>query len=127
MIRTFPRKHKFHSRLYSTPVLIGLFILILFLAKGVFDLYHKEDVSAKAVTDSQKRLNFLQEKQNQLEQGIKRLNTSGGIEDEIRDRFSVVKDGEHMALLLESRNAEQSQPVKQPNFFIRLWQKIWGK
>ena len=70
---------------------------------------------------SLKHLDELQSRSNELKSRIDRLVTTPGIEEEIRSKFSVVKDKENMVVVVEAKSSGISTTSPENNF----WQKIW--
>ena len=50
-----------------------------------------------------------------------KLNTESGIEEEIRDRFQVAKEGEEEIVIVEEQDNFAETPKPRVNFLQRVW------
>lgn len=57
-----------------------------------------------------------------LKSKIERLNTTSGVEEEIRSKFNVVKESEKMVVVVEDQNSS----VSTTSSMVGFWQKIWN-
>jgi len=122
-MRQFQNKKKIRSRVYSGFSVSILIILVLFLAKGVFNIYQKEAESEKVKQSSLKNLNDLKDRQEKLNSEISNLNTTSGMEAEIRSKFSVVKQGEQVIVIVPA-DVSTSTLEKEQNIFEKMWNKF---
>ncbi len=112
---------KKNKKVYSWIIIVVLFCLCLFLIKNVFNLYLGERKSRLNKIESEFILNELDEKNNQILSEIEYLKTEKGIETELRDKFRVVKKGEQMAVIVNSKDKDNKSGV---GLNISLWEKI---
>ena len=68
-----------------------------------------------------KEYDNLQAKQAMLDTQIARLNTQTGVEEEIRDRFTVAKPGEVIVNVIDNSTGTPNSTVDES-----LWQKFTG-
>ena len=117
----FHKKQRMRKILFSRAmllVLIGISALIIFNTWG---LYVKER-NARAVRREEEREHAeLQTQSTFLESEIIRLQTSAGIEEEIRQRFGVAKEGEKVIILLDAPTTTPSDAS--PGGF---WRRLFG-
>src|SRR3989344_1056487 len=123
-MKIFQEKRQFRSRLYSRTVLFALIILIVFLGKGVFDIYGKERQSARMRAEAEGRLGELQAQRANLERETTKLQSVEGIEEKIRSKFNVAKPGENVVLIVDDATTTATST---PGFFASLWAKIWNQ
>jgi len=118
----FQKKRKVRRWLYSNWTVGVLLLLLLLGGDAVWKIYQKEAVSRANLVEAQKELERLKVRQNDLTQSVDRLRTPAGIEEEIRNKFSVVKDGEQVAIIVDSQNVATVTPpqAKEETF----WQKM---
>lgn len=124
-MREFQQKQIFKEKLYSKTTVFILLVLALLLAKGVVNIYIKERESRKNKEEAELELINMQNRAEELKQASERLKTPVGIEQEIRSKFGVAKEGEKVILIVEE---EESAPVeKEEGFFGRFFQalKFW--
>jgi len=103
------QKRKFRNILYHKVTLALLFILVLLALHSTWKVYQKKQESLVMKETSTKRLNEFETRNNELDLKIKKLNTTSGVEEEIRSKFSVAKDNENMVVIV--REDSTSTPI----------------
>jgi len=98
----FKKKRTFKRRLYSKLVLIVLLIIFIFVLRGAWDIYKKATSSQEKLRVAQETHVTLETKKASIEEQIARLETETGIEEEIRSKFDVVRDGEHIIVIVDA-------------------------
>lgn len=97
----FYEKRKIKSLLYSKATLIVLAILIVLLARSVYERYQVaegiEDKREAKVTE----LAELNERAKSLEEKVSYLENERGMEEEFRGRFDVAKEGEQVVIIVD--------------------------
>ena len=117
----FQQKKKIRKIIYSRITIVVLFVVIIFLAKAVYDIFVKERMSSESVSMIEKDYNSLKERQNMLKSEISKLNTKDGIEEEIREKYSVAKQGETVVVIVDSTSSTSSGKIDNQKGF---WQGI---
>lgn len=110
------------SRVYSRAVLLGLLIVILFIGKGVYDIYGRERQSAKLRAEAEGKMRELEAQKANLTREVEKLGSEAGVEEKIRSKFNVAKPGENVVLIV---NDATTTATSTPGFFESLWAKIW--
>lgn len=112
----FHEKRKIRSILYSKPIIIGLFVVAGFLSTAVYNRYVVA-VEIKDKLDARRaELVELESRAQVLESKVQYLEDKRGVEEELRNRFDVVKEGEQMVVLLDERKSETAtvSPIETP-------------
>lgn len=122
-MRKFESQKQFKSRIYSRTTLIVLLVMIIFLSKGVFNIYIRNEESIAARDDSRLKVAELSERKKLLGDEIQKLNQDAGIEKEIREKFNVVKPGENVVLIIPDDDATSTP--EQKSFIRSFWEKVW--
>lgn len=120
------KKRIFRSKLYSWPILILLFALVIFLGHGVWNMYAKVRTSEAQLAQAQAELDELKERRKELENKIAYIETETGIEEHLRREFDVAKEGEQVVVILD--NGEEVEEVisfEEKGFWERF--KEWFK
>ncbi len=102
----FYEKRKIKQRLYSWPVLILLVVITSFLLNGVWGVFLKE---RQTYINKHQRLSYLsglEVRKNALENEINRLNSERGVEEEIRKKYEVAKEGEKVIVIIEPPSSD---------------------
>ncbi len=112
-MRDFQRKRKIRKVLYSTWVLFVILLLLVLVSKATWGLYAKERESQKNLDKVAAELSELRLREARLRTDIDRLQTTEGIETEIREQFQVAKPGERMVVLVSDRKNAPKQKVEE--------------
>lgn len=118
------KRNKFGKIIYSWPILILLAALIILAGKNVFEVYKNEHTSRLNREKSEKVLMSLEERNDFIVSGIETLRTEKGIEAEIRNKFRVVKEGEQLAVIINSdKDKNKKSDIIETE---TIWTKIWN-
>ena len=119
------RKQQFKRLLYSFPSLCLLAILTFFLAKGALGVVGKERESAQRISMLEAKALALNGRKTELEDGIEKLQTEEGITEEIKNKFSVERPGEYVAIIVDERQkASSTVVVDDKNTLNNWWKKV---
>lgn len=125
-MRELEKKQRTKKRIYSIPVLVILLGLTGLLAKGTYGVMKKRQESAKHVETLKAKLVELEERKQELNKNIDRLSTPEGVDREIKEKFSVSKEGEEVAIIVDPKEpATSTEPIGQP-FYKRWWNTVKG-
>ena len=121
-MRKFEEKREIKRTLYSKPILLALFIVIIFLSRAVWHNYQGFAVSR----DNRQAVEFekkeLENRIADLDKYIKNLETERGVEGELRDKFGVAKSDEEVIILVDSpETATGTQNIKKG-----FWSSLFG-
>lgn len=116
----FQQKRKIRSVAYNRITLFILFILILIIGRSTWMVYRKERTSQDMKNVSLQNVEELRLRNDELTAKIARLETTPGVEEEIRSKFNVVKSEENMVVIVENEKDKVSTTSPE----ISLWQKI---
>jgi len=110
--------------MYSVPVLIGLFILLIILGRGVVGVLEKERLSREHVRDLEEKALALTIRSQELEDDIKNLDTEEGVIRELKEKFNVVEEGEHVVVVVEERRSSTSSQEEENSWLGGFWTNI---
>jgi cell division protein FtsB len=109
-MQDFKKKRTFKRRLYSKLVLIVLLVIFIFVVRGGWDIYKKAKSSEEKLRVAEETQMELEAKKASIEAQIARLETETGIEEEIRSKFDVVRDGEQVIVIVDAETEATSTP-----------------
>jgi len=112
--------------LYSIPSIVILALISFALAKGAVKIILKEEESRKRVEVLKAEVVAMALREDVLKRNIARLETPEGVEDEIKDKFSVVPEGEYVAIIVDEKRAATSTDDFKFPWYRRLWGVIMG-
>ncbi len=94
--------------LYSKLTIVVLGVLTLFFAYNVTGIIAKSRETNKNLDIALREVDSLKSQQAQLQSGIDQLSTPQGVEDTIREKYRVVKDGEGLVVIVDDKNKDNS-------------------
>jgi len=117
----FQEKRKIKRFFYSRVVLVCLLILVLLLLKMVWSVYEKQALTKDNLAKTATSFERLQEREKMLSSSIDKLKTDNGIEQEIREKYGLVKPGEEVIVVVDGEDGTSSGSVSSE---ISFWQKV---
>ena len=84
-----------------------LLLLIVLLIRGVWGVYFKERESRVLRLEAQAQLADLERREGELRADIAELKTDRGIEQELRERYDLARQGEGVVVLVDPPQPEQ--------------------
>ncbi len=120
------RHHKesfFHSRFWIVVLLIMCIVFTISVVKIYLKYTHAKSIK----NDYRDELVQIKQHELDLQKNINALSTERGKEEEIRDRYRVVKQGEQMILIVDDQKEKSEARVddeQKTNFFRAIWAKI---
>lgn len=99
----FIKKKKYYKILYSRITLLLLMILIVVFLKATWNVYKKDKITRDNLNNAQEELNGIKGRETFLIEEIEKTKTEKGIEQEIRSKFNVVKEGEKVIMIVDEK------------------------
>lgn len=119
---SFRKKNRVLKKVYSIPVLILLLVILFFVLRGTWGVYQRASLSKDKLMLAQVEVTELKKRQENISSKISRLNTNTGIEEEIREKFNVVKEGEEMVVIIDKeKDVEEDLTPKKKSFFEKIF------
>ncbi len=103
----FNTKNK-RSFWHSPIVLLVIFCIIIGFSFNIFKLLEKERETSKKKEQILSQIEDLREREDLLKKDIAKLNTEIGVEETIRDKYQVVKEGEKMVVIVDRNEQVQN-------------------
>ena len=117
----FQEKRKLRRFLYSKIALVLLVILIALVLNGVWNIYKKQDLTKDNLAKTASSLESLQVREKMLSSQVERMKTPEGTEEEIREKYGLVKPGEEVIVVVDSSTTvSDGTSTASPGF----WQKV---
>ena len=110
--------------MYSIPTLLLLGLVVFALGKGAFGVLGKERESARTVQELEEATLAAEERKDELESAIAKLKTEEGITEEIKRKFNMVREGEHVAVIVDERTAAAAKVPETQAWYQRVWAAI---
>jgi cell division protein FtsB len=115
-------KYRIRRFLFSKVTLLVLFVLVVVFAKGTWGAYQKSEYAKENRERAEVQLAELTEREDKLEVELQRLETERGLEEEVRQKFDVGREGEHLVVLVDSPQAGTAEKSESGS----LWQRFKG-
>ncbi|OGI58108.1 hypothetical protein A3C60_01120 [Candidatus Nomurabacteria bacterium RIFCSPHIGHO2_02_FULL_37_45] len=116
-MRNFEQKRGWRNILQSRPILVLLGILVIIFAYGVIGFMGKIQVTRENRKIAENKIAELKQEKDKLTLDIAKLKTDEGVEESIRDKFGLAKEGEGMVVVVENKNKIEIQDTKSGGFF----------
>ncbi len=130
----FHEKRKIRKILYSKIFIGGVFIVAGFILLSAYERFTIEREMALKLRDRIDELEALEVRATSLGGRVEHLRNERGIEEELRNRFDVVKEGEQVVVIIDDETPKPisasssngtSAETKEKSFFekIQFWQR----
>ena len=100
-------------------VFIFLLLILLILLNSVRKVYNKKQNAEEALARMQTDVTKLEGREQDLKASESRIESSEGLEFELRKKFSVARPGESVAIVVESEDASSTLSLTDS-----LWQRF---
>jgi cell division protein FtsB len=125
-MRNFQEKKKKKKVLHSKPVLIIFGILLLLFIYNVLRLADKASDTKRNREIAEEKIKELEAQKLKLEENIEKLKTDEGIEENIRERFGLGKEGEGMIVIVEDENKDTVDSGENKNSFWNFIKNLFN-
>jgi cell division protein FtsB len=116
------QKRKVRGIMYHRITLGVLSVVVMWFLHSTWSVWQKKRESEKMRNVSLEQVEGLRARNIELDSKIQRIETTPGVEEEIRSKFSVVKDNEKMVIIVESEDSKASTTSQKGGF----WDTILG-
>ncbi|MCD5384669.1 MAG: hypothetical protein LRZ97_02010 [Candidatus Pacebacteria bacterium] len=116
------RQKLWHKVALSWLTIIGLLFMSIILVRSVWDIYIKNQESTKRVNAAKMELVKLIERKEALTSNLELIKSSAGVEAELRGKFDVARDGEHLLVIID-KEVKIEKIKERHSMFGNLWRK----
>lgn len=109
----FHEKRKIKAILYSKVVFVLLIFIAVFLSLSVYNRYIIAEETKLKLEERKEDLEALKMRADVLETKVEYLERDRGIEEELRNRFDVAKEGEQVVVILEDEKTRETPSALQ--------------
>ncbi len=113
---------------YSPITLFVMLVVVLVFIYNMIDIVEKTRETAKKKKFVEEQVDKLKDREAVLENNIVKLNTQEGIEEEIREKYQLVKKGEKMVVIVDREENTEDLNVNEINKkgFINFWKNMFN-
>lgn len=116
----FKAKQRLRKKLYSRGSFIILLCITTLLVRGAWGAWQKQRESGNNLSRVEEELYGARSRERELSQTIERIKTPDGVENEIRQKFSVVKPGEEIVLIVDETKNNTGSGGGSPSFVKKI-------
>ncbi len=109
---TVIERRRIKKIIYSKLTLVVLTVLLVLLARGTWDVYKKVKYANSNESRAEQELHALRERESFLLEELSNLESDRGREGELRSRFDIGMEGEHLIVLIDAPVPETVQETK---------------
>ena len=120
MIPKSQNRQRWRGLLYTKPAIFLLLLLVIALGRSVYLIWHRERVADNERQAILEQIEAMETRQAQLTTDLTLLQTDRGVEERIRQQFSVAKAGEQVVSVV-LLPASTSTPIKST---LPWWQPL---
>lgn len=119
----FQARRKKGNKWRSWAVLAVTFLAVIFLSHVTWQMYTRYRFTKEERVKAEETLAHLEERESALAGVVAALNTESGVEQAVREKFSVVKPGEFVVNIVERENEATSSEVVEIK--KKTWWQFW--
>jgi cell division protein FtsB len=109
--------------LYSAPVVILVVIISFGLLHTTISVYGKMKVSKEKRNLAEAELQELSRRYDSLDSKVAYLETEKGLEDAVRIKYNVVKEGEEVFVIIDD-DVEPEIVADKPSAWTKFWSNV---
>ena len=100
-------------------MLFCLFLFVIFVSTGVWNIYQKERESQVLKEEARMQLADLQARQSELAERIAELKTDRGTEVALREQYSMGRSGEQLIIITSTQKPAEPEATTTP--ILQKW------
>jgi cell division protein FtsB len=116
-MRNFQQKHGFRRVLESKTFLILLGAVLLVFIWNLFIFVGKMKETARNKNLAEDKLAQLETQKSQVSSEVQKLGTQEGVENAIREKFGLAKEGEGVVVVTDDNSANNTATVSKSGFW----------
>lgn len=117
------RQRLWHKIALSWLTLAFLLIITILLTRSVISMYQKNARASEKAQSARIDLAKVEERKESLEQGLGHIKTTRGVEEELRRKFDVARNGEHLLVIVD-KEVEAVIPTEKNSWISSVWRKF---
>ncbi len=117
----FQGRKKFRKILYSKATILVLLVVLVFVARGAWKIHEKATIARAERDQAARALAEVDGREAELQASLAVRRTNQGIEDEIRQKFTVARPWEEVVVVVdESAKKGKNGEVAEMGFWVRF-------
>jgi cell division protein FtsB len=124
-VRNFQKGGKLKHVMQSKPFLIFLGVVILAFIFSIFGFMNKMEETIKNKKIVEDKIAELEKSKEKLSSDITSLQTQEGVEENIRDKFGLAKDGENMIMITDDKSVPETNTNADSGGFLNFFKNLF--
>ena len=125
-MKSFQKNRGLNNILQSKPALVLFGLLIIFFAWNMLGFLSRMNTTRENRILAENKVSELNKQKEKLTHDIAKLNTENGVEETIREKFGLAKDGEEMIVVVDQKLPLQADNSSFSGGFFSFF-KNWFK
>jgi cell division protein FtsB len=121
-VREIKQKRKIQKILFSWASVAVLVVLLFLIASATWGVFEKFLETRKNMINAEAGVFKLEERKKTLLSEIEHLGTPRGVEEEIRENFGFVKEGEGVVVIVRGSSSSSAERVNDKS----VWERLFG-
>ena len=117
------KQKKYWQYIYSVPVIFLLVIVLTLSLKQTWSMYQTTKGTEEKLNDVEAAYQEASAREAELEEDIARLKTDTGVEEEIRNTYGFIKEGEEVVIMVDPEEVPEPQEIEIKE---TVWDKLKG-
>lgn len=117
-MKNLKEQNKISKILISWPFIIILFVIVVIFIINLFSFSRKMQESIKNKEIVEQRIIEINKNKEKLQNNIKKLQSENGIEENIRENFGLIKEGEGVVVIVDNKN--EVVPKEESTFWTKI-------
>ena len=97
----FQGRQKLRKILYSKVTLFVIAVLVFFVGRGAWNTHEKAQIARSERNIAERSLSELESRASELQASLIRLKSDRGIEEEVRQKYTVARLGEEVVIVVD--------------------------
>lgn len=124
-MKNFKKRGRFENLMQSKPFLIFFGIIIIFFIFSMFGFMNKMEETRKNRKIAEDKIIELEKSKEKLNTEISKLKTEKGVEESIREKFGLAKEGEDMILVIDDKNTPTEEKEANSSGFFDFFKNLF--
>lgn len=118
----FQERKKVRKIMYSKVSLLILFVILVIVGKGAWDVYKKAEIARSERNIALRYITQLETRNAEVQASLEHFKNGGGIEEEVRQKYTVARPGEEIVVVVDDdvKKGKNNEVVDKKS----LWQRI---
>lgn len=108
----YTEKRKIRTIIYSPAVVVVLLLLLVVTGRAAWGMYGKYREATAKQAEAEREWEKMSIREKELQSAISRLSHERGIEEEIREKYMVAKEGEQVIVVTDVPGPDESNVVR---------------